>query len=80
MSSRANNASRKDRHPVSSNIPWAGIIPLVVLLVGFALYCVIDIVRHDVKHLPKWAWIVISCASIPVGGVVYLLVGRDTNR
>lgn len=65
---------------MSTDIPWAGIIPLVVLLLGFALYCVIDIVRHDVKHLPKWAWILISFASIPLGGVIYLLVGRDTNR
>jgi len=65
---------------VPDNIPWAGIIPVAILLVGFAAYCVVDIVRHDVKHLPKWAWMAISCLSIPLGGVVYLLVGRDSNR
>ncbi len=62
------------------NIPWAGLIPVAVLLVGFVAYCIVDIVRHDVKHLPKWAWIAISFLSIPLGGIIYLLVGRDANR
>ena len=65
---------------MNSSIPWAGLIPVAVLVVGFLIYCVVDIARHDVKHLPKWAWIVISCASIPLGGIIYLLVGRDSNR
>ncbi|PKQ18836.1 MAG: hypothetical protein CVT68_01415 [Actinobacteria bacterium HGW-Actinobacteria-8] len=65
---------------MSDNIPWAGLIPVAVLLVGFVAYCIVDIVRHDVKHLPKWAWIAISFLSIPLGGIIYLLVGRDANR
>ena len=65
---------------MNSNIPWAGLVPVAILLLGFAAYCVVDIVRHDVKYLPKWAWILISFASIPVGGIIYLLVGRDSNR
>ncbi len=65
---------------MSDTIPWAGLIPVAILLLGFAAYCVVDIVRHDVKHLPKWAWMAISCLSIPLGGVIYLLVGRDSNR
>ena len=47
------------------------------ILVFFLVYCVVDIARHPVKHLPKWAWILISLASVPAGGIVYLLVGRD---
>ncbi len=62
------------------DIPWAGLLPVAVIIAGFVIYCVVDIVRHDVKHLPKWAWIAISCLSVPVGGIVYLLVGRDANR
>lgn len=65
---------------MNSSIPWAGLIPVAVLVVGFVIYCVVDIARHDVKHLPKWAWILISCASIPLGAIIYLLVGRDSNR
>jgi hypothetical protein len=32
---------------------------------------------NDVRHLPKWLWVVIVIISIPVGGIVYLLAGRQ---
>lgn len=65
---------------MDNDIPWAGLIPVGVLCLGFVAYCIVDVVRHDVKHLPKWAWIVISCVQIPLGGLAYLLLGRDSNR
>jgi ABC-2 type transport system ATP-binding protein len=55
------------------------LVVLVVagLLVGALLaYCVIDIVRHEVRVLPKWAWVVLCFASVPLGAVIYLAVGR----
>jgi hypothetical protein len=55
--------------------------PLVVVALGFVVWVVVDIVRSDsVKHLPKWAWVIISIISIPLGGIVYLLAGRDRDR
>lgn len=55
--------------------------PLAVLALGFVIWVVVDIARAEsVRYLPKWAWIVLSCVSIPVGGIVYLLVGRDRDR
>lgn len=65
---------------MSGNIEWAGLAPIFVVGLLFVGYCILDIVRHEVKHLPKWAWIVISLLSVPLGGIVYLLVGRDANR
>ncbi len=63
-----------------SEIPWAAVTPLIVLALAFVIYCLIDISRNEVKHLPKWAWVVISLISIPFGGIAYLLLGRDPNR
>jgi hypothetical protein len=64
-----------------SDIPWAAVAPVLVLLLAFVAYCVVDIARHDVRYLPKWAWILICCLfSIPIGGIVYLIVGRDSGR
>ncbi len=63
-----------------SEIPWAALTPLIVLALAFVIYCLIDISRNEVKHLPKWAWVVISLISIPFGGIAYLLLGRDPNR
>lgn len=58
------------------DIPWAALVPVIVLLLAFVGYCVVDVVRGEVQYLPKWAWILICVASVPIGGVVYLLVGR----
>jgi hypothetical protein len=66
---------------VVTDIPWAALAPILLLAVGFVVWVVVDIVRADsVQHLPKWAWMIISIISVPLGGIVYLLVGRDRGR
>ncbi|MDJ0923717.1 MAG: PLDc N-terminal domain-containing protein [Acidimicrobiia bacterium] len=64
---------------VSSGISWAAIAPLLVLAAAFVIYCWVDIGRNEVKHLPKWAWAIIAVISIPIGGIIYLAIGRDTT-
>ena len=56
---------------------WAALAPLILVAVAFVGYCLFDISRSEVKHLPKWAWALICVFSIPVGGIVYLMVGRE---
>lgn len=66
---------------METNTLAQALVPLVLLAVGFVVWVVVDIVRAEsVQYLPKWAWIVISVISIPLGGIVYLLVGRDRGR
>ena len=60
-----------------SDIPWAAVAPVLVLLLVFVIYCWVDISRNQVRYLPKWVWVVICGISIPLGGIVYLLIGRD---
>ena len=57
-------------------IPVAALVPLVALLVLFVGYCLLDLARHDVRGLPKWAWALLCVVSVPLGGVLYLLFGR----
>ena len=53
---------------------WA---PLVILGAGFVVFCVVDLVRaRQVRYLPKWAWAVVCLISVPLGGIVYLSIGR----
>jgi len=52
------------------------LVPIVVLVVAYVVWIISDIQRSEVKHLPKWAWILIALLSIPLGGIVYLLVGK----
>ena len=61
----------------TTSVPWAAIVPVVVLGVIFAIYCLWDLARRpSVRYLPRWAWAVICCISIPLGGIIYLAVGR----
>lgn len=39
-----------------------------------------DLSRHEVRHLPKWAWAVIVVAvQFPIGVIAYFVVGRVTE-
>ena len=58
------------------NIPLAAIAPLLLAAVAWIVYCLVDLARSDVVHLPKWAWGAIIVMSVPLGGILYLLVGR----
>jgi hypothetical protein len=59
-----------------SDVPVAALAPVVVLLLGWVIWCWWDIARGPVRHLPKWAWALICVVSIPLGGILYLLFGR----
>ena len=62
-----------------SNTLLLALIPLAVLSVAWVGYCWYDISRNNVQHLPKWAWALIVVLSVPVGGIAYLLIGREQN-
>jgi hypothetical protein len=59
------------------DIPWAALAPFLILSIAFVVYCLIDLSRGPVRYLPKWAWALICLVSVPLGGVVYLLIGRE---
>ena len=59
------------------DLNWAALAPLILVVVAFVIYCWFDIARNDVRYLPKWVWGLICALSVPLGGIVYLLVGRE---
>ena len=60
----------------------AALLPVLVLLAAFDVYCVVDLVRaKSVRHLPKIVWaIIVLVISAPIGGLLYLFLGRDRDR
>lgn len=65
----------------TDGIPWAAVAPLLLLALGFVAWVLVDIARAcSVQYLPKWAWALVSILSIPLGGIIYLLLGRDRDR
>ncbi len=59
---------------------WAStapLLPFLILGVAFFVFCLIDLARTEaVRYLPKWAWAAICLVSIPLGGIIYLSVGK----
>ncbi len=53
-----------------------GLAPIFAALVAFEVYCLIEIVLRPTRYLPKWVWAIVCLASVPLGGVVYLVIGR----
>ncbi len=54
----------------------AALAPLAILAVVYLGWVIRDILRSEVQHMPRWGWILVSIFSIPLGGIVYLLIGR----
>ena len=59
------------------SLPAAAVVPIVVIAVAFVVFCLVDLVRADqVRYLPRWAWAIVCVVSVPLGGIVYLILGR----
>jgi ABC-2 type transport system ATP-binding protein len=59
-----------------ASVPVAVLVLAAVALVGVALVLV-DLSRHDVRHLPKWGWaLIIVLGNFPIGATIYFVVGR----
>lgn len=56
--------------------PW----PLLLVVpagIGFDAYCLVDIVRAaNVRYLRKWVWALLCLTQLPLGGILYLTIGR----
>lgn len=52
------------------------LLPLVLLQLGLALFCIIKILREGVENLNKPAWILICLFFNLLGPVIFLIAGR----
>ena len=58
----------------------AALAPLALLAVGFVVWCIVDVVRRPPKVLPWWIWVALILLSVPLGGILYVLVGRGDQE
>ncbi|GAA1932647.1 PLD nuclease N-terminal domain-containing protein [Streptomyces sodiiphilus] len=52
---------------------------MILVLLGLTIYAVVDCVTtkdEDVKHLPKFVWLMVIVLAWVIGPVAWLLVGR----
>ncbi len=64
---------------ISGSTTW-GVSPYAVVIVIVMAAIIVDIVRHDVKVAPKWAWIAATVLLFPIGPILYLFWGRARAR
>jgi hypothetical protein len=60
---------------ISNYLPL--IIPLVLVQLGLAIYCLVDLSRRERTKGPKWLWAVVILLGELLGPVLYLLIGRE---
>lgn len=61
-------------------------IPIVVVAIGavallIVVAALVDLSRHEVQHMPRWAWVLVIClASVPIGAIAYFAFGRKVGE
>jgi Phospholipase_D-nuclease N-terminal len=61
---------------LQANSFWL-ILPGFLAAAGFVAFCLADLARAaEVRYLPKWGWALVCLLSVPLGGIMYLSVGR----
>jgi hypothetical protein len=51
-------------------------IPLIIIEYGLLIFALVQLVRNEVKYMPKWGWALIIIFINIIGPVVFLIVGR----
>jgi hypothetical protein len=55
----------------------AALIALLVVVLGFVVCCLVDIVRaREFRRLDRETWVLICLVSLPLGGILYLTLGK----
>ena len=53
------------------------LIALLVVVLGFAVCCLVDVARaREFRRLDREMWALICLVSLPLGGIVYLSLGQ----
>ena len=51
-------------------------IPLIIIEYGLLIFALVQLVRSEVKYMPKWGWALIIIFINLIGPIVFLIVGR----
>ena len=51
--------------------------PIILLEISLVIFCLYRLTKDKVKFLPKWEWaLIILCIQL-IGGIAFLLIGRE---
>lgn len=55
------------------------IIPVAILYAIYIVFFFRDIQRKEVKYFSKPLWFIVCLISVPLGGIIYFLIGRKED-
>ena len=53
--------------------------PVIILEVVLVVFCLYRLTQDRVKFLPKWAWALIIIFVQLIGGISFLIIGRERD-
>jgi hypothetical protein len=53
------------------------LIPVLIIQLGLVVAALLDLVKRERTHGPKWMWVVIILFVNLIGPIIYFLVGRE---
>jgi len=51
--------------------------PIIILELSLVVFCLYRLTKDEVKFLPKWGWALIIVFIQLIGGIAFLLIGRE---
>lgn len=56
------------------------LIPVVVIEYGLLIIAIVQLVKNEVRYLPKWGWALIIVFINIIGPIVFLLAGKKRDE
>lgn len=51
-------------------------IPIILIELGLIVFAMVQLIKGDVRYLPKWGWVLIILFINIIGPIVFLAIGR----
>jgi len=64
---------------ISGIVPFEVILPILMIQIILLVIALIDLIRSEETHGPKWLWAVVIILLNIVGPVLYLVYGRKNQ-
>ncbi|MCK5567547.1 MAG: PLDc_N domain-containing protein [Actinomycetia bacterium] len=56
------------------------LIPILVIEYGLLIIAIVQLVKNEVRYLPKWGWALIIVFINIIGPIVFLLAGKKKDE
>lgn len=55
------------------------LIPVVIIEYGLLIFAIVQLVKNEVRYMPKWGWVLIIIFINLIGPIIFLLIGKKKD-